>query len=402
VSIQENINNRLIFRFLNKLKLIKLYDYCSIIIQFFSRKSKFFFNYDKDNIKVFIPYFSYYTHPGILMRYYKKSRPLSWSTLKSSKVVHCIQQSSPKYFGKKIIIEPNDHCLVIGASLGIFEPFELVSRRKEISDYIVSSVSRVLIGNNELINHAKYYFSREALKKFFIYPEMACIPAVTKNFLEKKNQKLLSGHKIKYLTIASDFKKKAVELLLETFMDSQVSAELILVCQNVPSYLKRKILKFKNISLIENIPLSYKMKIELYKTSDVYINTTHIDGGGTVVNALEYGLPIITYTYHRGKGFIDNQNGILLSEPMKYYEPSGYGIKWNSMEGYLDQVRLLYKKGGYDKVQEELMNAIKFYEKEPLEILNQGIKSLEYAEKNSLAVSNQILRNLYKKVSLEE
>ena len=44
--------------------------------------------------------------------------------------------------------------LVIGASIGIYKPSELVLRSNEISDYISSSaISRVLIGNNELINH---------------------------------------------------------------------------------------------------------------------------------------------------------------------------------------------------------------------------------------------------------
>ena len=402
MSIQESINTSLIYKILNKLKLIKLYNYCSVIIQFFSRKSKFLINYNKDNIKVFFPYYSHYTHPVILQRYYKKKRPLSWSTLKSSKVAHLIQGASPEYFGKKIIIEPNDHCLVIGTSLGIFEPFELVSRRKEISDYIVSSVSRVLIGNNELINHAKYYFCEKAVKKFLIYPEMACVPAVTKDFLEKKYNQLLSGRKIKFLSIASDFKKKAVELLLEAFIESQVSAELILVCHNVPDNLKKKILKFNNIFLIENLPLSNKMRDQLYKQSDVYINTTYIDGGAVANNALEYGLPIITHTYHRGQSYIENNNGILLSEPMKYYDPKGYGIRWNSIEGYLDQVILFKKKGGYSEVQQQMINAIRHYEKQPSNILKEGISSLELAKKNSLEKSNQVLINLYKQVVIEK
>ena len=185
-------------------------------------------------------------------------------------------------------------------------------------------------------------------------------------------------------------------------MDFQILGELTLVCHNVPNYLKSRILKTKNIFLVEDLPLSDKKKKQLYLNSDVYINLTYIDGGTVAVNALEYGLPIITYTYHRGKGFVDNKNGILLSEPMKYYDPLGYGIKWNSIEEYLLKVDILKKKGGYQKVQKELINAVKFYEKKPLEILNQGIKSLEYAKKNSLTVSNQVLRSLYKEVSLEK
>jgi hypothetical protein len=58
-------------------------------------------------------------------------------------------------------------------------------------------------------------------------------------FFRKKYNQLLSGRKIKFLSIASDFKKKAVELLLEAFIESQASAELILVCHNVPDNLKK-------------------------------------------------------------------------------------------------------------------------------------------------------------------
>jgi hypothetical protein len=402
VSIQESINSRLVYRILNKLKLLKLHDYCSIIVQFFSRKLNLLIDPNKNDIRIFFPYYSHYTHPVILNRYYKKGAPLSWSNLKSSKVVHCLQRSYPKYLGKKIIIEPNDHCLVIGASLGIFEPAELVSRRKEISDYIVSSViSRVLIGKNEIINYAKYYFSDEAVKKFFIYPEMSCVRVVTKNFLEKKYKQILSGRKIKFLSIASDFKKKAVKLLLEAFIKSQVSGELTLVCHNVPDNFKSKFLKAKNIFIIDDIPLSDNKKDQLYRNSDVYINTTFIDGGAVAVNALEYGLPIVTHTYHRGRSYVENANGVLLSEPMKYYDPVGYGILWNSIEDYLDQVDLLEKKGGYQNVQNQLINAFKYYEELPSNILKEGIKSLELAETNSLKKSNKILMDLYKQVASE-
>ena len=404
MSIQKSVHNKIVYKILNKLKLTKYFNSFLKAHQFILRELSLLFNLkEKNNTKVFFDYHHHYTHPFFKKRYYGKRAPLLWSNLKSSRVVHCIQQISPRFIGKKIIIEPNDHVLVLGNNLGLGnEPSDLVRHSNEISDYIVSSnVSRVLIGNNELINHAKHYFSEQALIFFSIYPEFACVTNVNQLYLKEKNKSLFS-RKTRFLSIASDFKVKAVELLIETFMDSKILGELTLVCHNVPDCLKRKVLKTKNIFLLEDLPLSNKKKDQLYRNSDVYINTTYIDGGTVAINALEYGLPIITHTYHRGKGFIDNQNGILLSEPMKYYDPSGYGINWNSMDEYLDQVDILKKKGGYDKVQKELINAIKFYENKPLEILKQGIRSLEYAEKNSLIKSNQALRDLYKEVSLEK
>ena len=273
--------------------------------------------------------------------------------------------------------------------------------RKEISDYISSSaVSRVLIGNGELINHAKHYYLDSAIKKFVIYPMFACTPKVTESELKFKNENL-SNRKVRFLSIASDFQKKAVELLIEAFIESNSLGELTLVCHNVPDDLKKKFLKNHNIILIEDLLLSDKKKDFLYRNSDIYINTTHIDSGAVVINALEFGLPIITNTYHQGKSYIINNNGISLSEPMRYYDPKNYGINWNSTEEYLRQVDLIKKNGGYFDFQRQLINSLKYYEEQPNNILSHGLKSLELAKINSLEKSNQVLRNLYNQVASE-
>lgn len=402
MSIQEGIHNGIAYKVCSKLKLTNLYDFFLIIFQFLSRKSTSLFNSKKNDTEVFFVYYNHYTHPDIKKRYYGKKAPLYWNTLKKSEVVHCIQWCPPNFLGKKVILEPNDHTLVIGRSLGISEPHESVKRCNEISDYISSkSISRILIGNNELINHAKYYFSNSALKKFFIYPEFSCVPRVNEYKLKEKNRFLSSNHKIRFLSIASNFRKKAVGLLIEAFLESKVLGDLTLVCHDIPDNIQRKIINSPNIKLIEDIPLSKKKKDYLYLNSDVYINTTCIDGGAVAVNALEYGLPIITHTYHRGASYIKNKNGVLLSEPMKYYDPKSYGINWNSIPEFLDQVDLLVKKGGYVDVQKQLINALKYYENEPNNILNEGLKSLELAKQNSLEKSNSVLRNLYKQVASE-
>jgi len=402
MSIQQSKFSGIIYLFFSKLKLMLIYDSFLKVYQFILRKLILLNNSKKrNNVNVFFDYYHHYTHPFFKERFYGKKAPLPWCNLKSSKVVHLIQSSSPRFIGKKVILEPNDHVLVIGASIGIYEPSESVSRCGEISDYISSSaVSRILIGNSDLINHAKHYFSDGALKKFFIYPEFSCVTKVNELYLKEKNKSLFN-RKIRFLSIASNFKLKAVELLLEAFMESHVAGELTLVCHNVPDYLKRKILKKKNIFLIEDMPLTDRKKDQLYRNSDVYINTTYIDGGTVVINALEYGLPIITYTYHRGKSYVKNGNGILLSEPIAYYDPAGYGIKWNSISCYLEQVKILKNRGGFIDVQKQLIEAIKFYEREPFEILKQGIISLEYGKENSLEKSNQVLRSLYNQVASE-
>jgi glycosyltransferase involved in cell wall biosynthesis len=228
------------------------------------------------------------------------------------------------------------------------------------------------------------------------------VPAVTRNYLSQKNNKLLSKSNIKYLSIASDFKIKAVDLLIEAFSESHSSSELTLVCHNVPENLRQKILANKNIFLIEDLPLSNKKKDQLYRDSDVYINTTYIDGGAVAWNALEYGLPIITHTYHRGKGLVENKNGILLSEPIKYYEPEYYGVHWKDMLDYLEQVDLLKKKGEYTDVQNQLVNAFRYYEKNPNNVFEDGVRSLELAQKNSLENSNKALMRIYKEVASEQ
>jgi len=403
MSIQKSLHSGVLYRVLVKLKLLSLYD--NLILtpyQFFLRKIKLLIFSKNNDTKVFLEYYNHYTHPNIRKRYYGKRAPLIWNNLRSSEVVHSIQFPKSSYLGKKVIIEPDDHCLVIGACLGIFKPMELVSRRQEINDFILSSnVSRVLLGNNELVNHAKHYFSKDALKKFSIYPEISCVPKVNKIFIKERYKYSPSIYKVKYLSIASSFRNKAVDILIKSFIKSQSSGELTIVCHDIPDDFKRKILKQKNIILIEDLPLKEKKKQQLYLNADVYINTTNIDGGPVAVNALEYGLPIITNTYHRGKSYINNNNGILLSEPMRYYDPSGFRIKWNSREDYLEQVDLFKKKGGYNDLINQFINAFNFYEQNSDNIYNHSINSLELAHKYSLERSNQILRELYAKVAKE-
>lgn len=404
MSIQLSLSSFLVNKILRKLKVMNLYDYYLLSVQFLIREIISYIGLNNKNEKVFFPYYNTYTHPFILERNYGRKAPQYFFNLKSSSIVHCIQYPNPNtnYLGKKIIIEPNDHCLVIGGALGILEPSETVAHCKIISDYISSpKVSRILLGNNELINHARFYFSEEALKKFIIYPEMACTPEITKHSLNEKKEKLLAIGEIRYLSIASSYKIKAVDLLLEAFIAANVKANLTLVCHDIPENIEKKILKNKNINLIKKIPLTQKMKNQLYGNADVYVNTTYIDGGASAFRALDYGMPIITNEFHRGKGLVKNKNGILINEPMKYYEPGRYGVEWNSHQGYLEQIYLLRNRGGFNDVIRQLITAFKYYENEPLNVLKDGINSLELAEENSLEKSNKALRDIYKSVAQE-
>jgi hypothetical protein len=404
MSIQLSLSTFLLNKILRKLKVMNLYDYYLFLLQFLIREITSLIGLNKKNEKVFFPYYSTYTHPFILERNYGRKAPQYFFNLKSSSVVHCIQYPNPNknYLGKKIIIEPNDHCLVIGGALGILEPSEAVAHCKIISDYISSpKVSRILLGDNELINHARFYFSEEALKKFTIYPEMACTPEITKYSLNEKKERLLAIGEIRYLSIASSYKIKAVDLLLEAFIAANVKANLTLVCHDIPENIEKKILKNKNINLIKKIPLTQKMKNQLYGNADVYVNTTYIDGGVPASRALDYGMPIITNEFHRGKSLVKNKNGILIKEPMKYYQPGRYGVEWNSFQGYLEKIYLLRKRGGFNDVIQQLINAFKYYEDEPLNVFRDGVKSLELAEENSLEKSNKALRDIYKSVAQE-
>jgi hypothetical protein len=86
---------------------------------------------------------------------------------------------------------------------------------------------------------------------------------------------------------------------------------------------------------------------------------------------------------------------------MNYYDPKSYGIHWNSIDGYLEQVFLLKNKGGYESAQKQLIDSIMYYQQNPKKVLIEGLNSLELAKKNSLDKANRILTNLYKQVALE-
>jgi hypothetical protein len=191
MSIQLSLSSFFVYKILRKTKVMNLYDYYLFLLQFLVREIISLIGLNKKSEKVFFPYYSTYTHPWILERNYGKKAPQYFFNLKSSSIIHCISYPNPNtnYLGKKIIIEPNDHCLTIGGALGILKASETVSNCKSISDYICShKVSRILLGDNELINQAKFYFSKDALKKFMIYPEMACSLAITKLTLNEKKK----------------------------------------------------------------------------------------------------------------------------------------------------------------------------------------------------------------------
>ena len=99
MSIQQSKYSAIIYRVFSKLKLLLIYDSILKVYQFTLRKLILLDPKNKSNVNVFFDYYHHYTHPFFKKRFYGKRAPLPWCNLKSSKVVHLIQSSSPRFIG---------------------------------------------------------------------------------------------------------------------------------------------------------------------------------------------------------------------------------------------------------------------------------------------------------------
>ena len=73
-----------------------------------------------------------------------------------------------------------------------------------------------------------------------------------------------------FLFLASDFVNKAVDLLLDAWIEvtERKKSKLILACPNVPEVWRKKA-EGENVSIIDKAPLEEQEKMELHRKADV-------------------------------------------------------------------------------------------------------------------------------------
>jgi hypothetical protein len=388
MSIQKRIQSKPVFLILEKFYLISLYDFFIQLVQKFQRTGI--------NSKIFYPYYSSYTHPFLKKSFYNDNAPFSWCNYKHSKIIWAIQHPKSNYcFEKDIVIEPNDHILTISHFFGARTPKECLDKVPDVKKLLENNhVKAILISGPGLREQFQYYFGNNLLHKIKEYPIMRCVP----KFSLKNRENLFIRHEPNFLCIATDFKVKAIELLIIAWQKVANKTKLVIVCDNIPKELIEKVKNDNSIVVIKKSPISENLKHSLLINSSISFCLTHVDGGTTVNEALEYGHAIITCDFHRYKQLIQNDNGIVVPFKNKYYDPGRFGIEWNSIAEYLRIVDTSFKNGDYNVSLDALSDAIRLLIANPSTLRQMRLNSLELAHKDSIIESNLKLQKIFQEI----
>lgn len=393
MSLQKAKSQKFLNRLARKLHFMKLIDFILFSQGYLQRKMSKIFQ-KSDYPKVFFPYLNHYSHPDIKRRFFGKNAPLKWSVHNNSRVQHFLQYEQGTS-NNCVIIEPNDHILTVGSVLGLHRPSEQIDHLSAIESYLQSEHIRyILVGEDALMDQAKYYFSQDVLQKIRKYSQFACNVKVTELDIDRK-LKTKSHKDLMFLCIASSYELKAVDLILAAFSKLGSNAKLILVCHDLPPEIRQQVVHAENIELIEAMPLSNKLKHSLYAKADIFLNITHLDSWGAAIMALEYGLPIISSEYHRGKGLVGNENGFIIKDPLMYYSPGQYGKLWDDVAEYMSVVASYKNAGKYEVFIQSLMSGMESYLNNLSLVRLHSYKSLHWAQRHSLNVSNRQLKSIY-------
>lgn len=340
---------------------------------------------------------SIYTHPYIRARMYGHCAPVHWANYDDAVVSHFLQK--PERVEKPYLVEPNDQILTLGVYFGAKTPFEIIKRLDDIKALIASkNFKGILIGDDGLADQFHYYFGSDLIHKLYKYPQMRCIPQVSSTELRSKQKN--SG--LKFIFLASDSKLKATDLLIESWSQVQRlnGASLTIACSNLTSAEISKVKKIPSISIVNEAPLSEKRKRHLLAMSDISICLTHVDGGANAFEGIEYGHAIITNTYQRSSYLTKNKNGVVVHFPNEFYRVGQYGVRFNSISDYLDNVALEVRQGKYDDSMQSLAQKIQMYVDYPAIVHEHSERSLELAHQESVQRSNEHLMKIYRQAIL--
>ena len=393
MSIQITRSQKLIHRIQAKLRVDKAYDFFSQQHQKYQRQQSHQKLSSQRELTVYYHLQSLNTHPYIAERMYGDCAPLAWSNYLDAKVSHFLQQ--PQSIAKPYFVEPNDQILTLGVYFGARKPFEIIKRLDDIKDLIASpNFKGLLIGEDGLEQQFMHYFGTDLIHKLYKYPQMRCIPR--RQFEEIKRKPDLKGRHFVFL--ASDYKLKAIDLLIESWLNVRQlnDAILTIACPNIPVSQLDKIKSITSIKIVKEAPLSAKTKKILLSSADISICLTHVDGGANAWEGIEYGHPIITNTYHRSDYLTKNQNGVIVDFPNEFYRSGEYGFRFNSIEDYMVNVDTEMRQGKYDAAKLSLTQTIQNYIDHPERVYDQSIQSLQLAFEQSVPKSNERLLQIYR------
>jgi hypothetical protein len=236
-------------------------------------------------------------------------------------------------------------------------------------------------GMKKLFN---YYFSTNLDYKIIILAQPGCIPQ------KAPNNKLITSP-ISFLCLASDYYTKGLDIVLKSWrkIKNKNNSLLFIACGNIPEDEYQKIIKDNSIKLVTSIPLSNSEKEVLLSCTQVSIASTHIHGGGNILEGLEYGHALIYFEYH-----VDafEKFGKKIKMPYYFYKPDCYGIEWKTFSEFK-------QNGVFDESINTLTNMIKYYIDNPNITIADRKEAYKYATLDlSYKFRKESLQTLYSKI----
>lgn len=336
------------------------------------------------NQKIYFPYFDLInSHPSFLIFY--KIPPLNYSTFNKAKNFHYINSIPESHLNKNFIIEPNDHPLSVSKRS---EPYEVINFIGAAASIYQSELCKKIIvtGERQVALFQRYLPNLE--QKISIIRGISVAKEID---LLKKYTNL--GN-LTFLCMASDYRKKAVDIVIAAWKDSNAKkhSTLIIACPNIPYEIAQS-LGDHNIHLISDAPISQTLKHRLYSNAHVVIAPVHTDGGANISEAFEYGIPVITMRSYRD--CILRENGWEIDVPLNFYD-EGYGIEWKTWGDYWELLHSLKIHGKFNPVIEKFVSLFDSITIDPSILYEMSINS-HFLAKNDFSITkrNLALREIY-------
>jgi len=376
MSIQETISSqRKGAEFLDRLKSL---------LHLEGQKISRFLN--SSNEKVYYPYKNLlHTHP-FFERYYRHP-PVKYCNYYKAKLCHWVSSIPKKaYRNVPCVIEPQDHPL---APTGESEPKAVLASCQRATDaYMSSNCKKILVESEGQLELFKRYMPDSVMKKTEIV-RLGAVPKIENLDKGDKNHEELT-----FVCFASDYKRKAVDLLINAWLEFSLKSKckLILACPNVPNDVSLSI-ELENIQIIKKAPLSSQDKHILLSSADIVIAPLHVDGGANIIEAFEYGLPVITMRSQRS--FIRNGNGWEVDVPFYFYD-DGYGEDWPTWDAFWDLLEDAKTNHEFDITIQGFVDAFEEIARSPNMLIDMGKSSYDLAcGEFSLERRNEKLRDIY-------
>ncbi|MGB2807861.1 MAG: glycosyltransferase [Sedimentisphaerales bacterium] len=393
MAINTILRNQFKTRLITKLHLARVSLFPLITIEKMNRA----LNHDSLMVYFRYKYHSLDIHPWF-DRYYRFP-PANYCNFKQAKCYHWI--TYPDVTNETpFIVEPNDHPLsVVGVLPSVpLEPADVLMHKDRAIELVYQNpqCKKICVESRGQWELFQRYCS-DVLNKCEII-RLGTIPK--QSYFDNAADSI---YKINFLCLASDFINKGVDLLLDAWFEfpGRKTHQLTLACPYVPEKYKKRA-SCENVRLILKAPLSSKEKETLCRDAHVAIAPLHVDGGGNVMEAMEYGLPIITMRSQRSHDQIMNNNGIVVDVPFYFYD-EGYGTKWPTWADFFRLLEKAKSRGDFDQTKDGFVKAFTFFADNPDKIIEMGKRSHELAKNEySLTLRNQQLRRIYQDILIDQ